>query len=252
MNSSIILGNNLPPLPEELLVARDRGEVLFIVGAGASCPPPSSLPDFGGLVADIYAEVDAAMKGPLSELRKPKPLEWDKIAGILTHQQWTELKFFAQHEYDVVLGMLERRIAGDPSKMSTLRRAAHKVLERTVEPNPLHSALVRLGQRFGQTLLVTTNFDRLLCIAAKKGKYSSDAFAFGEIPNPSRSTEFAGILHIHGMLPLKSERGSALILTDQDFGESLNLCCDIIRRDAELRAQSGFATETLGLPDALS
>ncbi|AHK02718.1 hypothetical protein X971_2857 [Agrobacterium tumefaciens LBA4213 (Ach5)] len=220
MNSSIILGNNLPPLPEELLVARDRGEVLFIVGAGASYPPPSSLPDFGGLVADIYAEVDAAMKGPLTELRKPKPLEWDKIPGMLTHQQRTELKFFAQHEYDAVLGMLERRIDGDPSKMSTLRRAARKVLERTIEPNPLHSALVRLGQRFGQTLLVTTNFDRLLSIAAKKDKYSGDAFALGEIPNPSRSTEFAGILHIHGMLPLKSQRGSELILTDQDFGDA--------------------------------
>lgn len=221
MTPPIVLGADLPPLPPELLVARDRGEVLFIVGAGASYPPPSSLPDFGGLVADIYAEIDPAMKAPLAELRKKTdPPKWHEITGMLTDQQRTELKFFAQNEYDVVLGMLERRIDGDPSKMSTLRRAARKVLERTVEPNPLHTALVRLGQRYGKTLLVTTNFDRLLSIAAKREKYSADAYALGEIPNPSRSTEFSGILHIHGMLPLKSQRGSALILTDQDFGDA--------------------------------
>ncbi|MCJ8509769.1 hypothetical protein MUU53_17865 [Rhizobium lemnae] len=53
MTTSIVLGKDLPPLPMELLTARDHGEVLFIVGAGASYPAPSSLPDFGGLVADI-------------------------------------------------------------------------------------------------------------------------------------------------------------------------------------------------------
>lgn len=220
MTTSIVLGKDLPPLPMDLLTARDHGEVLFIVGAGASYPPPSSLPDFGGLVADIYAEVDPAMSGPLAAVQKKGGPSWETMPDLLTHQQRTELKFFAQREYDVVLGMLERRIDGDPSKASTLRRAAQTVLGRTVEPNALHSALVRLGQRFGQTLLVTTNFDRLLSIAARREKYSDSAFALGEMPNPSRNTEFAGILHIHGMLPLKSQRGSALILTDQDFGDA--------------------------------
>ncbi|ASQ13132.1 SIR2 family protein [Sinorhizobium meliloti] len=220
MTAPIFLGADLPSLPPELLAARDRGEVLFIVGAGASYPPPSSLPGFAGLVADMYAEIDPAMNGPLSELQKPDPPKWHEITDLLTHQQRTELKFFGQGEYDVVLGMLERRIDGNTSKMSTLRRAAQKVLERTVEPNALHKALVRLGQRYGETLLVTTNFDRLLSIAAKREKYNDEAFALGEIPNPSRSTEFSGILHIHGMLPLKAQRGSALILTDQDFGDA--------------------------------
>ncbi|MBP1852726.1 SIR2 family protein [Rhizobium halophytocola] len=202
------------------MTARDLGQVLFIVGAGASYPAPSSLPDFGGLVADIYKEVDPPMVGPLAAVQTKGGPSWEAVPDLMNHQQRTELKFFAQHEYDVVLGMLERRIDGDPRKASTLRRAAQTVLERTVEPNSLHFALVRLGQRFGQTLLVTTNFDRLLSIAAKREKYSSTSFALGEIPNPSRSAEFAGILHIHGMLPQKSERGSSLILTDQDFGDA--------------------------------
>ncbi|MET3582328.1 NAD-dependent SIR2 family protein deacetylase [Mesorhizobium robiniae] len=220
MSNKIVVGTGLPPLPEDLLLARDRGEVLFVVGAGASYPAPSSLPDFGGLVADIYAEVDASMSVPLATLRTPGGPSWDKVPDLLTHQQRTELKFFSQNEYDVVLGMLERRIDGDPSKQSTMRRAAQKVLDRTITPNMLHAALVRLGQRFGQTLLVTTNFDRLLGLAAKKAGYLGTSYALGQIPNPSRSTDFAGILHIHGMLPLGKEKGSALILTDQDFGDA--------------------------------
>ncbi|RUZ74676.1 hypothetical protein EN943_23115 [Mesorhizobium sp. M7A.F.Ca.US.006.01.1.1] len=220
MNDTIVIGAGLPPLPEELMLARDRGEVLFVVGAGASYPAPSSLPDFGGLVADIYAEIDASMSGALAAVRTPGGSRWDNVPDLLTHEQRTELKFFSQNEYDVTLGMLERRIDGDPSKLSTMRRAAQIVLNRTTAPNTLHTALVRLGQRFGQTLLVTTNFDRLLGLAAKEAGYSDTSYALGQIPNPSRSTEFAGILHIHGMLPLKREKGSALILTDQDFGDA--------------------------------
>lgn len=220
MNDMIVIGAGLPQLPEELMLARDRGEVLFVVGAGASYPAPSSLPDFGGLVANIYAAIDASMSGALAAVRVRGGTTWDKVPDLLTHEQRTELKFFSQNEYDVTLGMLERRIDGDPSKLSTMRRAAQTALNRTVTPNALHTALVRLGQRFGQTLLVTTNFDRLLGLAAKKAGCSDASYALGQIPNPSRSTEFAGILHIHGMLPLKKEKGSALILTDQDFGDA--------------------------------
>lgn len=121
--------------------------------------------------------------------------------------------------YDVVLGMLERRLDGDPSEESTMRRAAREVLARTRSPNPIHNALIHLGQRFGQTLLATTNFDRLLSEAAKSERVTATSFALGEIPNPSRRTDFGGVLHIHGKLRWKSEKGSALILTDQDFGD---------------------------------
>jgi hypothetical protein len=220
MANEVYLGVGLPTLPEDLLLARDRGEVLFIVGAGASYPAPSKLPDFGGLVADIYDIVDPAMSDAIKAVKKKGGPTWDTAPQLLSHQQRTELKFLCLREYDVVLGMLERRIDGDPSKRSTMRRAALDVLVRTMEPNPIHNALIHLGQRFGQTLLVTTNFDRLLTEAAKRLHHSHESYALGEIPNPSRSTDFNGILHIHGKLPWKREKGSALILTDQDFGDS--------------------------------
>lgn len=220
MSNEVYLRAGLPTLPEDLLLARDRGDVLFIIGAGASYPAPSKLPDFGGLVADIYDLVDPSMSDAIKTVKMKGGPTWDKAPQLLSHQQRTELKFLCQREYDVVLGMLERRIDGDPSKQSTMRRAATDILAKTIEPNPIHNALIHLGQRFGQTLLVTTNFDRLLTEAAKRQRCSHDSYALGEIPNPSRSTDFNGILHIHGKLPWKREKGSALILTDQDFGDT--------------------------------
>ncbi|MBU1304438.1 MAG: SIR2 family protein [Alphaproteobacteria bacterium] len=134
-------------------------------------------------------------------------------------QQRTELKFFSQQEYDVVLGMLERRMDGVPGSGSTMRVAARKVISRTASPNAIHSSLVRLSQRFGRTLLATTNFDRLLSVSAKALKLGADAYSLGNIPSPSRSAEFSGIMHIHGMIGIGRLPSSTLILTDQDFGD---------------------------------
>lgn len=220
MPEGVLLGPGLPALPEELLLARDRGQVLFIVGAGASYPAPSSLPDFAGLVADIYGVVDTNVRDAINLVQATGGPKWNDSSLILSHEQRTELKFYCEREYDVALGMLERRIDGDPSRESRMRRATHQALAGTIAPNPIHDALVRLGQRYGRTLLVTTNFDRLLSASAKRLRLTHEAFALGAIPNPSRSTEFNGILHIHGKLAWQREKASNLILTDQDFGDA--------------------------------
>jgi hypothetical protein len=39
------------------------------------------------------------------------------------------------------------------------------------------------------------------------------------MPRPTRQTEFAGVLHIHGALDSNPLRFSELVLSDQDFGE---------------------------------
>lgn len=219
MSDLVALGAGLPSLPVDLMVARDQGRVLFVVGAGASYPAPSNLPGFKGLVQDIFGILDPTMVEPMKEVAKDDGTPWHKLQAPLNDFQRTELKFFAQGEYDVALGMLERRIDTDITKESSMRKAAATVLGRTKKHNHLHTALVELGQRYGGTLLVTTNFDRLLSAAAKASDRSADAFALGEIPSPSVSAEFSGILHIHGVLGDGPEAGSKLILTDQDFGD---------------------------------
>ena len=52
------MGEKLPLIPERLLLAHARGEVLFICGAGIS--RPANLPDFRQLVLDVYGKLDTA------------------------------------------------------------------------------------------------------------------------------------------------------------------------------------------------
>jgi hypothetical protein len=57
----ISLGPQTARIPERLLLAHGRGEVLFITGAGTSIP--SGLPSFRKLVFDAYQQLDAAVHG---------------------------------------------------------------------------------------------------------------------------------------------------------------------------------------------
>lgn len=76
MSSEVIFRPGLPSLPEDLLLARDQGRVLFVVGAGASYPKPTQLPDFGGLVAKIYDIVDPSMSSPIKAVSKKDGPKW--------------------------------------------------------------------------------------------------------------------------------------------------------------------------------
>lgn len=214
----------LPGIPEDLLLARDRGEVLFMTGAGVSTPPPSSLPNFRGLVVDIYRRLDMplaqAMDAFLAEAARtdPVPANWTAHTAGLDAKQQTELKRFAAGEYDVALGMLERRMSGAPEAASRMRAAAAEVLNAAREPNTLHASLDRLGRRFGQSFIATTNFDRLHERAAGR-RVALRSYGLSALPRPSRRADFHGIFHIHGALSEGPQSPAEIVLTDQDFGD---------------------------------
>jgi NAD-dependent SIR2 family protein deacetylase len=218
----------LPPIPEKLLLARDRGEVLFITGAGISRPAPSSLPDFRELVVGVYDRLDAALAAKLHTIREqestalaagnvPRTSWTDHTAGLNVAQQ-AELRAFTDDEFDVVLGMLERRLDSGAANTSSMRYTVNEILARARQPNQLHVSLVRLGQRFGRPFIATTNFDPLLGIAASRRRMSPKVFVLGAMPRPSRRKEFEGVFHLHGALP-RGNGSTDLVLTDQDFGD---------------------------------
>jgi NAD-dependent SIR2 family protein deacetylase len=218
----------LPGLPEDLLIARDRGLVLFITGAGISRPSPSNLPDFRGLVVEVYKELDAAVADKFQKiLREEKQnqqhgkspqIDWTRYRDGLTADQQAELMRFVDGDYDVVLGMLERRVDSASTQSSSMRERVVEILKQSRSPNALHQSLMRLGQRFQQAFIATTNFDRLL-EGASPGESLPAVHVLGSIPRPSRRSSFCGIFHIHGALPDQSEAVKDLVLTDQDFGD---------------------------------
>lgn len=209
----ISLGSGLPVVPERLLLAHARGQVLFIAGAGVS--KPAGLPDFRKLVIDVYEKLDTGVHAVVTGSDDNEPGD----LSDLTSQQIAEVRRFKRRDYDVVLGMLERRIDDKPSGTSRVRATVAEVLRAAgTKPAPIHKALMRLADRGGASAIVTTNFDLLLQGGAN-GRAKLQTYSLGGIPRPGRSGDFSGILHIHGALDRNSKRTSDLVFTDQDFGE---------------------------------
>jgi len=214
----ISLGSGTASLPERLLLAHARGEVLFIAGAGVS--QPANLPNFRGLVLRVYAQLDTAVHAVISGIPPSACNQWSMDLSGLTHQQAAEVKRFISGDYDVVLGMLERRMDSKSDGKSRVRQAVASILrDPTVKPALIHRALIRLSDRGGVVTIVTTNFDLLLENAAKNVQPRIQTYALGGIPRPGRSDDFAGVLHIHGALDRAPDRTSDLVVSDQDFGE---------------------------------
>ena len=214
----ISLGNQLAAIPERLLLAHARGEVLFICGAGIS--KPAGLPDFRELVLDVYAHLDTATHAVLVSLPADVCNQWRADCTKLTDRQTAEVKRFIAGDYDVALGMLERRLDDETRGDSRVRQqVAARLRSSSRNPAPIHRALMRLADRGGANTIVTTNFDLLLEVASQRLRSPAQTYALGSIPRPSRQTEFSGVLHIHGALDRSLSRFSELVLSDQDFGE---------------------------------
>ena len=199
----------MAPIPESLLRAHTRGEVLFIAGAGVS--RDAGLPDFRKLVVSVYEELDSAVHSVISDDGQE--------TSKLNASQKAEVKRFRKGEYDVVLGMLERRLEGEASNRSPVRQEVGAIIRSKNKPAPIHRALMRLADRGGAVTIITTNFDLLLENAARNMKSPVQTYALGGIPRPTLRQEFNGVLHIHGTLDRNLGRTSDLIVSDQDFGE---------------------------------
>lgn len=205
-------------IPERLLLAHDQGKVLFITGAGTS--QAAKLPDFRELVLEVYKKLDNAVYNVLQLLPPGACNQYSVNCTSLNPLQCAEIRYFTSCNYDVVLGLLERRLENVSNASSKVREAIATILrEAGTEPATLHKSIIKLADRGGTITLATTNFDLLLEAASRKLKQKVQSYALGAIPRPSNKQEFTGIFHIHGSLASAPDRLSDLIVTDHDFGE---------------------------------
>lgn len=213
----ISLGEGTAPLPERLLLAHAAGEILFITGAGTSMP--SGLPDFKNLVLQVYRELDPQCYSVIS-------IDPNARSGsfALNHSQSAEVKRFDDGDYDVVLGMLERRVDGTDMRSGKVRATLTKLIRTNpfggalTKPKPaqIHRALMKLADRGQAVSIATTNFDHLLQAA---GQRRIETHVLGGIPRPSTHSDFSGVMHIHGALSFSEGKASDFVVTDRDFGE---------------------------------
>lgn len=147
-------------LPDEILDAHERGELVFFVGAGASLGKPSNLPLFDGLAK--------------------------KLARLASHP------ISKRGGLDFFIGQLESLPQGFDA-----HDHAHALISNPKSRfNPLHSAIVDLAGIGGAFRVVTTNYDDHLASAAAGGSITvPDTWYAPALP---LGRDFAGLVHLHG------------------------------------------------------
>ena len=184
---------NGPDIPDALLQAHEENRVVFFCGAGISYP--AGLPGFKGLVEEIY-----------------------KRAG--TTLTVIEREAFGHEQFDATLDLLERRL---PGQRLAVRRALAKTLKpklRRKGATDTQAALLRLARdREGALRLVTTNYDRIFHVAARRTGQEFQTYAAPMLPIPKNS-RWDGLVYLHGLLPEKEDDTTLnrLVITSGDFG----------------------------------
>jgi SIR2-like protein len=194
--------NNGPSIPDELLVARDEGRVVFFCGAGVS-RAKAGLKDFIGLAHSVTDKLSIAADKPARQLIKAIET-FPPIAGI-----------GSLISADRVFGLIERDFRSED-----IYRAIAETLKPEGAPDlTAHRLLLDLARGPDGTIrLITTNFDLLFEDCDSTIPISSPP----RLPDPLRSDEFGGIIHLHGhVTPNYSDAaGEGLIISSAEFGRA--------------------------------
>lgn len=193
---------NGPSLPNDLLVARDEGQVIFFCGAGVS-RARVGLADFYGLANAVADELGASKDSPARKLLTLAASQ-EKIAGV-----------GGLMAADRVFGLLEREF-----ETVDVRRAVAKALKPKPDPDlSAHQILLDLATGpDGQVRLVTTNFDLLFQDCAPALKVCTPP----ALPDPRRDKDFRGIVHLHGRVndDYSAAHDDEFVLSSADFGRA--------------------------------
>lgn len=202
------LSDNTSDIPDRLISLQERGEVVFLCGAGIS--QRYNLPSFRKLTEDIYADIGESWVG--------YPAEEDAMGigkdGTLKGPAALDRALFA----------LSKRLRGNEA---ATRIRAERMLTAAIEtslqppagPFSAHKDVWTLSRDAEmRQRIVTTNFDTLF---ERTGPSEAASRACADLP-PPLGTDFTGVLHLHGRIAdekLGLSRTS-LVLTSAEFGEA--------------------------------
>ncbi|XVJ47850.1 SIR2 family protein [Pseudomonas sp. UBT] len=193
---SLRFSNEGPAFPEQLVDALLTGDVVFLCGAGISAP---QLPLFSGLVEEC-------------------------VGRLGLEKNASETESFKNYRFEEVLGSLSRRTV-DPGDVI---RAVVNILRERSENADLahHHTILRLSRSLdNRPTVITTNFDTMLEKALWDVEGIEQAqelsFAGQDLPSPG-STEFGGIIHLHGRIADEriGLKQTPLVVTSADYGDA--------------------------------
>ena len=191
-----------PTIPDELLVARDEGRVVFFCGAGIS-RARAGLSDFFGLAKQVMHALGVSRDHVTRKvLRAAKESEVQHgVAGLIS--------------VDRIFGMLEREFT-ERDIEAAVANALRPKLDVDLSA---HRTLVQLATTPSHKIrLVTTNFDRLFndCDPA------ANAWKPPRLPDPSRPDELDGIVYLHGRAnaDYSGAEGDGFVLSSSEFGRA--------------------------------
>ncbi|MCX5615603.1 SIR2 family protein [Bombella sp. TMW 2.2559] len=187
---------NGPSIPDELLMARDEGHVVFFCGAGVS-RAFAGLPDFFGLADKIIDKLRVEPDSPACKLIQDARTS---VPGAIS--------------IDRIFGLLEREFASsdiEEAVTSALKPPENCVLTA-------HKILLDLASTPQGTKLVTTNFDRLFDDCGR----NLQSWQPPRLPDPLRSNEFNGIVYLHGRAKpdYGGAEGDGFVLSSSTFGHA--------------------------------
>jgi SIR2-like domain len=191
-----------PSIPDELLIARDEGRVVFFCGAGVS-RARAGLSDFFGLAQRVIESLGVMTDSPARRIvEEAREIESRTGVGGLISA-------------DRVFGLLERDF---------LARDMEAAVAKALKPSPAvdlsaHRIMLDLARGpDAKVRLVTTNFDRLFesCDNALR------SWQPPRLPDPQRYEELEGIIHLHGRVneDYSGADGDGFVLSSSEFGRA--------------------------------
>lgn len=192
---------NGPSIPDDLLIARDAGDVIFFCGAGVS-RHRAGLPDFlklGGDVIDLLGAGEKSLARKLfHRIKELDPI--DGVGGLIAT--------------DRIFSLLEREF-----EQRDVQNAVARAIKPVHRPDlSAHEILIDLSRgRDGTVRLVTTNFDLLFEAAAPGIPCCGPPI----LPDP-RSASFGGVVHLHGRVnaDYSGPGDDEFIVSSADFGRA--------------------------------
>jgi hypothetical protein len=235
-----------PAIPNDLIRKWRDGKVLFLAGAGVS--RPAGLPLFKGLALDIYQHLNDGVHGALTNGEEDGQRERILTNDQLSAKQKIEAELFLDNQLDRLFAAMEARLDHDEGGRLAYRKvrdALEAVLRRAPTFAEGHRDLLRLSvppgtadaARGALCRIATTNFD-LLLEAAWSAEFATTVKSHDArvAPRPG-AHDFAGIIHLHGMLNADPAIPAQCVLSSRDFarvylrsGVVANYIYDLMRR----------------------